>query len=67
MDMIKAYTINAAKALWMDKMIGSIEPGKKADFVLVDCDVMTVDSESIGNAKVIWTIFGGEIVYKNNK
>jgi predicted amidohydrolase YtcJ len=67
MDMIKAYTINAAKALWMDKMIGSIEEGKQADFVLVDRDVMMADSESIGNTKVIWTMFGGEIVYESKQ
>lgn len=43
-EMLNAYTIHAAQALMMDKQIGSIEPGKQADFVLVDRDVMNVDS-----------------------
>jgi predicted amidohydrolase YtcJ len=63
-EMIKAYTIHAARALMMDKKIGSIEPGKQADFVLVDRDVFNVGAESINDTQVVWTIFGGEIVFK---
>jgi predicted amidohydrolase YtcJ len=63
-DMLKAYTINSAKTIWMDKSIGSIETGKQADFVLLDRDVTSVSSEEVKNTQVLWTIFGGEIVYK---
>ncbi len=64
LEMLKAYTINAAKLIMKDKMIGSIEPGKQADFVLVDRDVMSISPEEIKDTKVLWTMFGGEIVYK---
>jgi len=63
MNLLRAYTINAAKVLMMEKTIGSIEPGKQADFVLVDRDVMTVSSEEVKKTEVIWTMFAGTIVY----
>jgi predicted amidohydrolase YtcJ len=62
-DMLKAYTINAARVLMMEKTIGSIEPGKQADFVLVDRDVLKVSSDEVKQTSVIWTMFGGKIVY----
>ena len=61
--MLYAYTINAAKALMRDKEIGSIEPGKSADLILVDRDVMTIDPESFKDTRVRWTLFEGRIVY----
>jgi predicted amidohydrolase YtcJ len=63
-EMLKAYTIRAAKVLMQEKNIGSIEPGKKADFVLLDRDVLTVSSEDVKETNVLWTMFAGEIVYK---
>ncbi|HMG89310.1 MAG TPA: amidohydrolase [Chryseolinea sp.] len=62
-EMLKAYTINAAKVLMMEKTIGSIEPGKQADFVLVDRDVLSVSSDDVNKTSVIWTMFAGKIVY----
>ncbi|HEY5750548.1 MAG TPA: amidohydrolase [Chryseolinea sp.] len=62
-EMLKAYTINAAKVLW-NTTIGSIEPGKQADLVLVDRDVLKVSAEDVKGTQVLWTMFGGEIVYK---
>jgi predicted amidohydrolase YtcJ len=64
MEMIKAYTLNAAKVLMMEKTIGSLEPGKQADFVLVDRDVFAVSSEDVKHTKVVWTMFSGEFVFK---
>ena len=61
-EMLKAYTINAARVLW-STTIGSIEPGKQADLVLVDRDVLTVSAEDVRNTQVLWTMFGGEVVY----
>lgn len=63
-DMVYAYTINSAKLLMMDKSIGSIEPGKYADMILVDRDILTVSPEAMRDTKVLWTMFEGKIVYK---
>ena len=61
--MLYAYTINAAKALRMEGLAGSIEPGKSADMILVDRDVFTVLPEAMHTTKVLWTMFEGKIVY----
>ncbi|MEO8764929.1 MAG: amidohydrolase [Ginsengibacter sp.] len=65
-DMLYAYTINAAKSLQMEKYIGSIAPGKSADMILVDRDVLLVSPEVMHNTKVLWTMFKGKVVYKKN-
>ncbi|HWB28550.1 MAG TPA: amidohydrolase [Chitinophagaceae bacterium] len=64
MAMLYAYTINSAKALMMEKSIGSIEPGKYADLVLVDRDVLTVSPEAMEQTQVLWTMFEGKIIYE---
>lgn len=61
--MLYAYTRNAARALGEQDRIGSIAPGKQADFVLLDRDVLTVTAEEARDTKVLWTVFGGETVY----
>ena len=61
--MLFAYTRNSAKALNQLAQIGSLAPGKRADLVLVDRDVLTVPVAELGEAKVLWTMFGGKIVY----
>ena len=65
--MLYAYTSNAARALNMLDQIGTIAAGKQADLVLVDRDVMTVPAEELKETKVLWTMFGGKIVYRAEK
>jgi predicted amidohydrolase YtcJ len=43
--MLYAYTQNSARALGEQSRIGSIAPGKQADFALLDRDVLTVTAE----------------------
>ena len=61
--MLFAYTRNSAKVLNQLDEIGSIAPGKRADLVLVDRDVLTVSVAEVKDTKVLWTMFGGRIVY----
>jgi predicted amidohydrolase YtcJ len=61
--MLFAYTRNSAKVLNQLDEIGSIAPGKRADLVLVDRDVLSVSVAEVKDAKVLWTMFGGRIVY----
>ena len=60
---IDAYTINAAYAMKQDNITGSLEPGKRADLVVVDRDILTADPFSIGNTKVLATYLDGRLVY----
>ena len=64
MDSIRAYTINAAYLEGTENEKGSIEPGKMADFVVLDRDILTVDPEEILQTKVLMTMVGGEVVYE---
>jgi predicted amidohydrolase YtcJ len=61
--MLYAYTRNSALALNQLDAIGTIAPGKQADLVLVDRDVMTVLPEELRDAKVLWTMVGGKVVW----
>ncbi|MHA6621308.1 amidohydrolase family protein [Pseudonocardia sp. DLS-67] len=48
---------------WADR-IGSIEPGKLADFVVPDRDVLTCPVDEIREARVLTTVLGGETVHE---
>jgi predicted amidohydrolase YtcJ len=62
-EAIKGMTIWAAKAGFLEKEVGSIEIGKKADFIILDKDLMKVPETEILNTKVVATFIGGEKVY----
>jgi predicted amidohydrolase YtcJ len=60
---IRGMTIWAAKSNRMEKQVGSIEVGKKADFILLDKDLMKVPEDSILHVKVLKTYLNGERVH----
>ncbi|MGC3944129.1 MAG: amidohydrolase [Chryseolinea sp.] len=64
LDMLQSYTLNAARAILREKEIGSLEPGKQADLIVVDRDVVHVSSESVRDTKVLWTMVDGKVVYQ---
>lgn len=59
-EALKAVTINAAHHLNQEESIGSIKVGKKADFVIIDKNPLTVSPEEIRNIQVISTVFEGQ-------
>lgn len=61
--MLYAYTRNAAIAMKQLAEVGSIEPGKQADFAVLDRDVMTVSPEALKDTRVLRTMVAGEWVY----
>ena len=61
--MLYAYTRNSARAMNQLERIGTIAPGKQADFALVDRDVTTIPIEELRDTKVLWTMFGGKMVW----
>jgi predicted amidohydrolase YtcJ len=60
---IDAYTINAAYAVKQDKTTGSLEPAKRADLVILDRDILSIDPETIQDTKVLATYLDGRLVY----
>lgn len=61
--MLYAYTLNAARALGEEARIGSLVPGKQADLVLLDRDVLTLSAAGARDTQVLWTVVGGRTVY----
>ena len=61
--MFYAYTANAARTIGLDKQIGSLSPGKQADFIVLDRDVFTVDDKALSDTQVLQTWFAGREVY----
>jgi len=62
-EALKGMTIWAAKANFEEKEKGSIEPGKYADFVILDKDIMKVKGSEIPATKVTQTYINGVKVY----
>lgn len=62
-DMFYAYTLNAAKLIGLSNMIGSLENGKKADFIILDRDVFNTPTHQLKDTEVLKTYFGGKLVY----
>ena len=63
-EALRGYTIDAAYASYEEDTKGSLEPGKLADFVILDRDLTTMPPEEIREAKVDLTVVGGIIVYE---
>ena len=64
MDAIRVYTLNGAYVTHEEDIKGSIEPGKYADFAVLDKDILTCGSDEIHKIKVLTTIVDGKVVYK---
>jgi predicted amidohydrolase YtcJ len=63
-EALKSMTIWAAYAGFMEKDVGSLAPGKLADFVVLDQDIMRVPPELILSTNVLSTYLGGRAVYQ---
>jgi predicted amidohydrolase YtcJ len=61
---IRGMTIWAARADCLEKEIGSLEPGKRADIVVLDRDLMTVGAVEVLQTKVVATYSGGRQLYR---
>lgn len=60
---VEAYTINAAFALKQEHTTGSIEPGKRADFIVLDRDIFALDPFDLHETRVLLTFLDGRQVY----
>jgi len=62
-EALASFTINAAYAAHAERDLGSLVPGKLADFVLLSDDVMQVPAPQILATRPLLTVVGGEIVW----
>lgn len=63
---IKAVTLDAAYAMFMEEKVGSLEPGKWADLVVLDQNPRTTDPVKIEQIKVLETYVGGKRMFKSD-
>ena len=66
-EALRSYTIDAAYGAFEEADKGSIEVGKLADFTIIDTNWLECDDNEIPNTKILYTIVGGEIKYKNEE
>jgi predicted amidohydrolase YtcJ len=62
-DAVDAYTVNAAFALRQERTTGSLEPGKRGDFIVLDRDVFSIDPRDLHKTRVLATYLDGREVY----
>ena len=69
LDAIDAYTINGARLMQQDDITGSLEAGKKADFIVLDQDIIVLAKDggidAVSDTAVLETWFDGELVYSS--
>jgi len=64
-QMLTGYTRNAAYGEFMEDRLGSLEPGKLADMVVLSQDLFEIPPETIAKTKVILTMVGGKVVWRD--
>lgn len=62
---LRLYTSRAAEWLFAENVAGSLEPGKLADFVVIERDYFTVPTNEVGDNTVLMTVVGDKIIYRD--
>lgn len=63
-EAVRMYTLNGAQITRSEAFSGSLEPGKVADFVVLDRDIFAIPVSGISETKVLWTVLEGDEVYR---
>jgi predicted amidohydrolase YtcJ len=63
-EAIRFYTVNNSHLLFQEKRTGSLEPGKLADLIVLDRDLLTCPEKDIASAQVLRTYVGGKLTHE---
>ncbi|HEV2852794.1 MAG TPA: amidohydrolase [Thermoanaerobaculia bacterium] len=66
-EALRGFTLDAAWSLFLDKEVGSLEAGKRADLVVFARDPMTVPEMEIPKAEIDYTLVNGQVVYERGR
>lgn len=64
MEALRSYTIDAAYGAFEEDIKGSLAVGKLADVTVLSQDLLTVEESAIPDTEIVYTIVGGEVVYR---
>ncbi|WP_169308206.1 amidohydrolase [Sphaerobacter thermophilus] len=66
-EAIRLYTAAGAWVTFEEEIKGTVTPGKLADLVVLDRDILTVPEEELKEIRPVATFLGGRAVYVNEK
>jgi predicted amidohydrolase YtcJ len=67
-EAIEAYTLTSAYAAFQEKELGTLEPGKLADLVVLSRDILDPsERDNIARTEVLMTVVGGRVVYEKKE
>ena len=62
-EAIRCYTLHSARAAFREGDLGSLAPGKLADFVALSADPTTIVADGIAGIEVLATVVGGRVAH----
>jgi predicted amidohydrolase YtcJ len=62
---LRSYTAWAARQMFMEDKIGTLEAGKHADIAIWDRNIYTIPTAQIKNMRCLMTLVAGEVVYRS--
>jgi hypothetical protein len=62
-EALKGMTLDPAWASFTENILGSITPGKRADYVVLSKDIMTIPESEVLRTKVLATVIDGRPIY----
>jgi predicted amidohydrolase YtcJ len=66
-EALRGFTLDAAWSVFLEKEVGSLEVGKRADLVVFARDPMTVPEAEIPRAEIDYTLVDGQVVYERGR
>ena len=63
-EAVRGFTLDAAYSGFMENSVGSLESGKRADFIVLDKNIFEVEESAIHSTKVLQTWLDGELVWQ---
>jgi len=63
-EALRAYTVDAAYGAFEEEFKGTLEPGKVADFVILDQDLLKIPEQQILQTAILKTVVAGNVIYE---